>query len=80
MTKKNVIHNARFGHFPVICECGNTITISLVKGYNRRATVCVRCKAIVRVECTYDGFGMATLMKMTSEILEFEDGKQVIRP
>jgi len=73
---KPVIHNARFGHFPIQCACGNTITLALVKGYNRRVTICVRCQAILRIGCKYDGYGVATLREMTIEQLESsDDGK-----
>lgn len=72
---KVIIHNARFGRFPVNCECGNQITLALVKGYNRRVTVCAFCKAVLRMEAAYDGYGVATLKKMTIEKLEIEDGK-----
>jgi len=76
MSKPVVIHNARFGRFPVVCECGNQITLSLVKGYNKRATVCARCKGTVRVVAVYDGYGVATLKALTVEQLEVGDGRE----
>jgi hypothetical protein len=76
MSKPVVIHNARFGKFPVTCECGNMITLSLVKGCNKRSTVCARCKGTIRVIAVYDGYGVATLKKLSVEQLEMSDGNE----
>ena len=73
MSKPVVIHNARFGRFPVVCECGNEIVFSLVKGCNKRATVCARCNGTVRVEAVYDGYGVAVLKKLSVEQLSEGD-------
>ncbi len=67
MSKPIHLHNARFGHFRISCECGNSILFSLVKGSNKRSTVCINCQGYVRIIAVYDGYGVATLTKLTVE-------------
>lgn len=76
MSKPVHVHNARFGQFPVTCECGNVVTLALVRGNNRRVTVCARCKSFLRIECVYDGYGGAVLKTLTIEKVQGdEDGR-----
>jgi hypothetical protein len=72
MSKPVRIHNARFGRFEVQCPCGKMLVYMLIRGYNRRSSVCVYCKAVIRAEMAYDGYGVAVLKKLTVEELEGE--------
>ena len=54
------------------CKCERRVLTSLIPGQNNITTVC-ECGAVLRVDITYDGYGIATIKHGTIEAVTNEN-------